>query len=192
MNADVLYETQSIKPERLRELSQAGKAIELIDVRTPAEYRATHASIARCVPLQSLDPQAVIGGRRLPGEPLYLICRTGERSAKACGAFAAAGHGDTVVSVEGGTVAWEEAGLPVVRGRFVLPLDRQVRIAAGILVLLGAVLGFLVNPWFYALSAYCGAGLIFAGVTDICPLGWTIAKMPWNQGAVAEPTCCRV
>ncbi len=59
------------------------------------------------------------------------------------------------------------------------------------LILLGAILGYLVSPWFYALSAYCGAGLVFAGITDICPLSWTVAKMPWNQAGGAAPSCAR-
>ena len=190
MSTQAVQEIPSIKPEQLRERLQAGEEIDLIDVRTPAEYRSAHASSARCVPLQSLDPQAVFADRD-KSEPLYVMCRSGDRSSKACAAFAAAGYGDSVVNIEGGVLAWDRAGLPVVRGRYVLPLDRQVRIATGILVLLGAVLGYLVTPWFYALSAYCGAGMIFAGITDICPLSWTIAKMPWNEVPVEPPACCR-
>jgi hypothetical protein len=115
-----------------------------------------------------------------------MVCHSGTRGEKA---FAAAGLGGLVVDVEGGTLGWESAGLPLVRGRDVLPLDRQARIATGILVLLGAVLGYFVNPWFYALSACCGAGMIFAGITDICPLAWAIAKMPWNQAGGAPAQC---
>lgn len=161
----------------------------MIDVRTPAEYRSAHIPVARSQPLESLDPKAVVSARESKGELFYVVCRSGNRSEKACAAFTTAGFGDLVVNVEGGTLAWEKAGLPLVQGRYVLPLDRQVRTVTGVLVLLGAVLGYLVNPWFYALSAYCGAGLIFAGITDICPLSWTIAKMPWNQ-AVGEPPHC--
>lgn len=170
---------------------QNGEPVELIDVRTPAEYRSAHVAAARSEPLESLDANAIVSGRRSVNDSVYVMCRTGNRSEKACATFATAGYGDAVVNVEGGLVAWERAGLPLVRGRYILPLDRQVRIATGVLVLLGAVLGFLINPWFYALSAYCGAGLIFAGITDICPLSWTIAKMPWNQVSVDSPVCCR-
>ncbi len=193
MNTDTrgLVGTRTITPERLDEIIRRGEVVDLIDVRTPAEYRSAHAPAARSVPLQTLDPNAIISARGSEGGPLYIMCRSGNRSEKACAAFAAAGYGNLVVNVEGGALAWERAGLPLVRGRYVLPLDRQVRIAIGILVLLGAVLGYLVSPWFYGLSAYCGAGLVFAGITDICPLSWTIAKMPWNQGAVDPPACRR-
>ncbi len=179
----------TIGPERLYRIVQEGQSIELIDVRTPGEYYSGHAAMAHCQPLDSLDPARIVA-QAPSGQPIYLICRSGARSEKACAAFVAAGFGDRVVSVDGGTLAWDKAGLPMVRGRFVLPLDRQVRIAAGLLVLLGAGLGFLANPWFYALSAYCGAGLVFAGITDICPLGWTIARMPWNQTKGPGSTCC--
>lgn len=189
MNTQGLGTSRSISPSRLHEIVESGRNVEVIDVRTPSEYRSAHIPIARSEPLESLEPKAVVAGRVHPGEPLYVVCRSGNRSEKACAALVAAGYGDSVVNVEGGTLAWERAGLPLVRGRYILPLDRQVRIATGFLVLLGAVLGYLVNPWFYALSAYCGAGMIFAGITDICPLAWTIAKMPWNQAGV-DTSCC--
>jgi rhodanese-related sulfurtransferase len=187
MSTQRLTTTRSITAKQLDEILRGGKSVDVIDVRTPAEFRSAHVAIARSVPLETLDPAAVVSAREFRDEPLYVMCRSGNRSEKACATFATAGYGDVVVNVEGGVAAWAQAGLPLVRGRYMLPLDRQVRTATGILVLLGAVLGYLVSPWFYALSGYCGAGLIFAGITDICPLSWTIAKMPWNQGPVAPP-----
>lgn len=172
---------RTISPQRLHELSQAGGDIELIDVRTPAEFRSAHASIARSTPLGAFDAKSLIADRRLPGEPLYVMCRSGARSSKACAALAAAGTGVEVVNVEGGLLAWEQAGLPVERGRFVLPLDRQFRIVIGSLVVLGVALGYLVDPRFNGLAGFCGAGLVFAGITDLCPMAALIAKMPWNR-----------
>jgi rhodanese-related sulfurtransferase len=112
--------------------------------------------------------------------PLYLICRTGTRAQQAWKRLHDAGFAQ-VVCVEGGTEAWEQAGLPVVRGRGVIALDRQVRIAAGLLVLLGVGLSILVHPAWIALSAFVGAGLVFAGITDTCGMAMLLAKMPWNQ-----------
>jgi predicted branched-subunit amino acid permease len=65
----------------------------------------------------------------------------------------------------------------------VISLERQVRVAAGFLVLSGALLSQFVNPAFIWLSGFVGAGLIFAGATDWCGMGMLIARMPWNQGA---------
>jgi hypothetical protein len=83
-----------------------------------------------------------------------------------------------------------ECGLPVVRGKKAISLERQVRIAAGLLVLLGALLGWLVHPALVGLSAFVGAGLVFAGVTDTCGMGLLLARMPWNQVNDAANTCC--
>lgn len=156
--------------------------IELIDVRTPAEFGSVHASIARNVPLESFDPDAVMKSRNGSADaPLYLICQSGGRSMKACEKLVAAGH-TNVVNVDGGTNAWEQSGLSVVRGtKKAVSLDRQVRIAAGSLVLLGLILSYAAHPYFVGLSAFVGAGLVFSGVTDTCAMGMLIAKMPWNQ-----------
>jgi rhodanese-related sulfurtransferase len=95
--------------------------------------------------------------------------------------LAKAGFGHTVV-VEGGTLGWIDAGLPVDRGATkVISLERQVRIAAGLLVLVGVSLGWFVNHWFFGLSAFVGAGLVFAGITDFCGMGLLLAKLPWNN-----------
>ena len=85
------------------------------------------------------------------------------------------------MSVEGGTKACEGIGLPFVRGQKAISLERQVRITAGSIVLVGVILGFLVHPAFFGLSGFIGAGLVFAGITDTCGMGMMLSKMPWNQ-----------
>ena len=171
----------TISPQELHSLRVGGQTVDLIDVRTPVEFRELHADLARNVPLDALDPAAIIAARRDAADrPLYVICRLGGRGKQACEKLIAAGCSN-VVNVAGGTSAWAEAGLPVVRGKKAVSLERQVRIAAGSLVLLGAGLGWLVHPAFYALSALVGAGLVFAGVTDTCGMGLLLARMPWNR-----------
>ena len=178
----------TISPNRLAELCKGGK-IDLLDVRTPVEFRELHAADARNVPLDRLDPAAVMQARSGNGdEPLYLICRSGSRGQQACEKMLAAGF-TKGVNVEGGTLAWAECGLPVVRGKKAIPLERQVRIAAGSLVLLGAALSF-VHPAFIGLSAFVGAGLVFAGITDTCGMGMILARMPWNQCGEDSASCC--
>lgn len=157
------------------------KKIDLIDVRTPVEYREVHVDIARNVPLDQLDPAAVMQARNgSANDPLYLICRSGSRGEQACEKFVKAGF-TNAVNIEGGTIACVEAGLPVVRGKKSMSLERQVRIAAGSLVVLGAVLGWFVHPGFIGLSAFVGAGLVFAGITGTCGMGMILARMPWNR-----------
>lgn len=180
----------TISPAQLAELCKQGRPIELIDVRTPVEFREVHLPIARNVPLDQLDVTALMQARTGPAdEPLYIICRAGGRGQQACEKFLKAGFSG-VVNIEGGTMACVEAGLPVVRGKKAISLERQVRIAAGSLVLLGAALGWFVDPAFIGISAFVGAGLVFAGVTDTCGMGMILARMPWNQCGANAKSCC--
>ena len=111
------------------------------------------------------------------GQRAVLICRTGQRAAKAQEILA--GAGTRAVVLEGGV---ERASCPLASaGAAGMSLERQVRIAAGSLVVLGVALGQLVHPAFYGLSAFVGAGLVFAGITDTCGMGMILARMPWNR-----------
>ncbi len=171
---------QTIDVKRLAE-EQGRSSVEVIDVRMPTEFRQMHAECARNVPLDSLDPKSIMATRNgMADQPLYVICHSGNRSAQACKKFIDAGF-ENVISVDGGTLAWEKAGLPVVRGKKALPLLQQMQLTAGFLTLLGVALAFFVDPRLIGLSAFIGAGLMFAGATGYCPLSSLIATMPWNQ-----------
>ena len=172
---------QTITATELKNLIQSGRQIELIDVRTPVEFQEVHVEMARNHPLDRLDPKAIQSARNGTSDsPLYVICRSGSRGGQACEKFVAAGF-NNVINVVGGTMACTESGIPVIRGKKVMSLERQVRIAAGSMVFAGAALGFFVHPYWIGLSAFVGAGLVFAGVTDTCGMGMMLAKMPWNQ-----------
>jgi len=179
----------TITPTRLIELSREGKKIDLIDVRTPVEFQEVHVDFARNVPLDQLDPQSLMQSRSgSPDELLYVVCRSGGRGKQACEKLAKAGYAN-VVNVEGGTLACVEAGLPVIRGKKVMSLERQVRITAGSIVFIGTALGWFVHPLFFIVPAFIGAGLVFAGVTDTCGMGMVLARMPWNQVAGTGASC---
>jgi rhodanese-related sulfurtransferase len=178
---------QSISVSNLADMQKKCDVV-LIDVRTPVEFREAHAKSARNFPLDSLDPAAVVATCGCGDHPMYIICNSGGRSTKATQKFLDAGI-ENVVNVEGGTKAWVAANLPVNRGKKAIALERQVRIAAGSLTFLGAVLGFFISPYFIALSAFIGAGLVFSGVTDTCGMGMLISKMPWNQCQTESSTC---
>ena len=151
--------------------------IPLVDVRTPAEYVSVHADGASSYPMESFNLEQIPFAK---DEEIHVICQSGGRSMKVCQKLESVGF-TKIVNVEGGTSAWQSAGLPVVEGKKVMSLERQVRIAAGSLVVIGAVVGQFVHPVGYGLSAFIGAGLVFAGVTDTCGMGMMIAKMPWNR-----------
>ena len=176
--------TATVAPQHLHALRNQGENLELIDVRTSAEYRAGHASGAKLVPLDELSPETLSTHVSRPGagrdRTLYLLCKTGSRARQAAERLAKAGYRNLAL-VDGGTEAWEAAGLPVVRAAESVSLERQVRIVAGLLVLLGIGLALTIHLAFIALSAFIGAGLMYAGITDSCGMGLMLAKMPWNQ-----------
>ena len=104
----------------------------------------------------------------LEGKIAIFHCRSGARTQGNAERLSSAAAYDAYI-LEGGLEAWKKAGLPVVLDRR-QPIDlmRQVQITAGGLVVLGALLGLFVAPAFYALSAFVGAGLMFAGITGFC------------------------
>jgi rhodanese-related sulfurtransferase len=173
---------KTISPSELGRLLSLQPATPLIDVRTPAEFAEVHVAAARNEPLDRLDPKALLeSGVVPPDRPVYLICLSGGRAERAAQAFIKAGH-DQAVVVTGGTQAWIDAGQPVERGLAkAISLERQVRIAAGSLVLIGVLLGWRVHPGFYGLSGFVGGGLVFAGITDFCGMGLLLARAPWNR-----------
>lgn len=166
----------TIEAKDLKQAREAGN-VRLIDVRTPAEYGEVHIEGSLLMPLDRLDPSAVKAG----SGDCVLVCRSGKRAAQAMDKLEAAGCGNLRV-LEGGVTAWEQAGLPVKRGKAVMSLERQVRVAAGLLVLVGVALGVWVHPGFLGLAAFVGAGLTFAGLSDWCGMAMLLAKAPWNRG----------
>src|ERR1700687_1154976 len=112
--------------------------------------------------------------------PIVLICQTGKRARMTAGLLEPCGR--QIAVLEGGTKAWIDAGLPVVASvKTRWSLERQVRLGAGLLVLVGAVLALTVNPLWVFLCGFVGLGLTFAGLTDICAMGIILEKMPWNR-----------
>ena len=150
----------------------------LIDVREPAEHRSECIDGACLIPLSEISIDKLPSAKR----PIVIHCRSGKRSADACAKLLAINPSLDVVSLEGGIVAWSQAGFNVKKsGSTILPLDRQTQIAAGFIAFSGTILGALINPTFYILPGFIGAGLMFAGLTGWCGMAKLLAKMPWNR-----------
>lgn len=149
----------------------------LIDIRTPAEFRREHVPGSRNVPQESLATAS------LPDGELIFTCRSGGRTGS-CAADIESRAGARAAILEGGLLAWRQAGGETLEDRS-QPIDlmRQVQIVAGTLVLAGIVLGLLVNPLFLGLSAFVGAGLTFAGLSGWCGMARLLQLMPWNRTA---------
>jgi glyoxylase-like metal-dependent hydrolase (beta-lactamase superfamily II)/rhodanese-related sulfurtransferase len=175
-------ETPSIAPRELQALREQRSEPFILDVRSALEFEGERIEGARLIPLDEL------GGRlaEVPEQAeVVVVCRTGVRATVAAETLARGGRRPRVL--EGGMVAWRRARLPMREGRKRLPVDRQVQLIAGTMVLTGVALGVLVNPWFLALAAFFGAGLTFAGATGTCGLALLLLRMPWNRLPSARP-----
>jgi rhodanese-related sulfurtransferase len=158
----------------------------VIDVRTPGEYGSGHVPGAFNIPLDRLD-EAVPALRRTTaaGGEVIVVCASGNRSRTASERLAA--HAIPAPSLDGGTTAWAAGGHSLDRpqgSRPVWPMERQVRLTAGSLVLLGLLLD-LVVPGGRILALLIGAGLVFSAVTDTCGMAALLSKLPYNRRAPA-------
>ncbi|GAA2080096.1 rhodanese-like domain-containing protein [Streptomyces albiaxialis] len=171
------------------ELRARRAELTLIDVRTPGEYAGGHVPGAHNIPLDRLDEAEDTLRLAAARGPLALVCASGNRSLTASRTLREAGI--AAASVEGGTRGWADAGHPLDRpalpegARPRWPMERQVRLAAGSLVLLGLGAG-LAFPRARLLSAGIGAGLVYSAVSDSCGLAAVLAKLPYNRGAACE------
>ncbi len=170
----------SISAAEAAERVTDGGAASVLDVRTGAEFEAEHVPGSRWIPLDRLT-ERLDEVRAIPA-PRLLLCRTGSRADKALALLAQRDVAGLTV-VEGGIEAFARAGGDVERGRASVSLERQVRIGAGGLVLLGLALARWVHPGFLFLTAFVGLGQVVAGITDWCGMGLLLAKAPWNRGA---------
>lgn len=166
-----------ITPADLQQRLQRGEIV-LIDIREPSEYAREHIHGARLVPLAAIDSHDFDTERN---KTAVFTCRSGNRTAMNASRLLAKGFREAYV-LEGGLDAWKSAGLPVhFNAKAPLDLQRQVQITAGGLALLGALLAWLISPWFIALSGFVGAGLMVAGMTGFCGMARLLAAMPWNR-----------
>lgn len=166
----------SLNPHQVAEKLKQGAI--LVDIRSHDEHARKHIQGAICMPVGELDPQ------KIPNNGVVIFhCLSGMRTRQNANALKACGnHTAEIYLLEGGLNAWQKAGLPIeVKAGTSLDIMRQVQLVAGTLVLMGVVLGATVSPWFYGLSAFVGAGLMFAGLTGFCGMARLLAVMPWNR-----------
>ena len=154
------------------------KGALLIDIRGADEHARESIPGAHNCPVTNLETLRAGAG------PVVFYCRTGNRTAVNSGRLATAA-GCKAYAIEGGLDAWKQVGLPVRTDRSQpIEIQRQVQLVAGSLVLLGVLLGVSYNPAFFALAAFIGAGLVFAGLSGWCGMAKVLAQMPWNRAAI--------
>ena len=175
-------EIEYISPSQARERLDAETGNwQILDVRRPDEYQAARIAESRNIPLDALSsrlPEVMDSEHRF-----ILSCHSGARASMAASILMAAGAREVTV-MEGGLKAWQKDKAPVIRQKVPVSLERQVRAIAGGLVLLGTLLGLLVNAWFLAIPIWVGAGLLFAGLSDSCLMGMMLMKLPYNRKAL--------
>ena len=169
---------QSITVEELERLILRESDLQLVDVRSPGEFASGHVPRAVNIPLEQADARIDDLG---PG-PVAILCHSGDRASVFCEMLRA--HHPRLLVVAGGTQAWINAAKPVVRttsSRW--SLERQVRLIAGLLILLGTVLATTVASGWIFLAMFVGMGLTFAGLTNFCGMALLLSRLPWNQPA---------
>jgi rhodanese-related sulfurtransferase len=160
----------------------------MVDVRAASEYATGHVPGAINIPMEQIEGRL---DDLSPHSPIVLICQSGRR-ARLTASLLEPLRADVTV-LEGGTSAWVNAGFPVaVNAATRWALERQVRLAAGLLVSIGAVLALTVNPHWVYLAGFVGLGLAFAGLTNICALASLLCKMPWNRSRRLKPAATSV
>jgi rhodanese-related sulfurtransferase len=167
---------KSIDVKALRKMIQSQEPLQLVDVRSPGEYAAGHIPQAINIPLEQLEVRFA----DFTEGHVAILCQSGRRAGMACDILR--DHHEGLLLVEGGTKAWIDEGFPTVSSvTNKWSLERQVRLGAGVMVLIATILSVLgFHAWIY-LAMFIGAGLTFAGLTNICGMALLLAKLPWNR-----------
>jgi rhodanese-related sulfurtransferase len=170
----------TISPQALADqLNGGGGHVQVLDVRTPAEFESAHIPGSLNLPVAQLREYAT--ALSAASTPLVVTCQQGPRAREASTLLRAAGR-QAVQELEGGVGAWERAGLPLDRGRQRWGIERQVRGVAGSLVLAGALGGLFVWKPLAGIAAFIGGGLLFSALTDTCGMANLLERLPYNQG----------
>lgn len=174
--------SRTIDAGTLRQWLARDEPVHLVDVRTPAEFESAHIPGSYNVPLDTLDEHRA--DLRHLTERVVLVCRSGNRAGQAERRLAEVGPPNVAV-LEGGVIAWQQAGGDVRHGRQRWDLERQVRLVAGLLVLAGVLGSVAFEPakW---LAGAVGAGLAVAALTNTCAMGMLLSKLPYNRGATCD------
>jgi len=177
---------QTIEPKELHNKLKEDSGLSFIDVRTPGEYQSEHIPQTKNYPLDSSELKAFINENKNSSKTIYITCQKGARGKSACSQLTSSGI--QAVNLEGGLQGWKDAGLPTVEGSTkVISMERQVRIAAGLFVVLGVILSEIAFPSAIYLSAFVGLGLVFSGITDTCGMARVLSLLPWNN----SKCCCK-
>lgn len=171
----------TIDAEQLKDWLKSGEAV-LVDVREPNEFTEWRIPQAISMPLTNIDkhlPKLDVETRKIVFQ--CLKGKRGEMAAEA--ALETFQEKHEIYNLTGGIETWDAAGFHITRDSEAkgMPIMRQVLITAGGLILLFSLLAIAGIKFGAYLSAFMGAGLLFAGVTGTCAMASALKKMPWNK-----------
>ncbi|ASN41004.1 rhodanese-like domain-containing protein [Paeniglutamicibacter terrestris] len=176
---------QTTSPEELKDWITTGSDVVVLDVRSAAEFESLHILGSYNVPLPLLAEHTEELAAKL-NTKVVLVCQSGVRATEAKTNLASVGFGNAHV-LAGGVPAYHQAGGQTVEGSKRWDLERQVRMAAGSLVIAGLVGGRFLSPQIRSVAGVIGAGLTFSAATNTCAMGKALSVMPWNKTG-NEPT----
>src|ERR1035441_6275855 len=126
---------RTINIETWKDWQAAGRRAQLVDVRSATEFATAHLPGAINIPLEQVELRTADLETHAP---VVLVCQGGTRARLASALLAASGK--ELLVLEGGTAAWLKVGYPAVRSTAARwALERQVRLAAGLLVFMGVL-----------------------------------------------------
>ena len=154
----------------------------VIDLRTAAECQSESLHQTLNIPVQELTIETFdkATDELNPDEPIYLLCQSGKRAEIAVKKLKDSNK--SLVIIEGGLNTLKAEGAEIVVGTTkAISLERQVRIAAGLIVMLGVIMSVFINEWYLLIPVFVGTGLVYAGISDNCGMALILARMPWNS-----------
>jgi glyoxylase-like metal-dependent hydrolase (beta-lactamase superfamily II)/rhodanese-related sulfurtransferase len=169
---------EMISPKDASALSSKDAQVKFLDVRSVLEFSQLHIKDSINVPIDMLAMK--VNELSRISQTYIVLCRTGNRSAMAADILIQSGI-HTVKVMDKGITGWQNARLSVIKGEGGISLERQVRVMAGSIVLLGILLSWFICPCFIGISIFVSCGLIYAGLTDNCMMGMLLMKLPYNK-----------
>lgn len=152
----------------------------ILDVRNGSE----HSEIALkrkhyLLELGHFDAKEFIKNHHLRGEMVYILCHSGNRASIAAQKLEEAGYENVAIIKGGISEVAKDDNTVIVRNK--ISVERQVRMIAGGLVLIGSLAGLMVCKVWMLLPLFVGCGLFYAGISNSCAMANLLNKMPWNK-----------
>jgi glyoxylase-like metal-dependent hydrolase (beta-lactamase superfamily II)/rhodanese-related sulfurtransferase len=169
---------EMISPSDAASVLKQDQQTKILDVRSALEFSQMHIENSINIPIDMIS--AKIGELSRSKQNYLVLCHSGTRAAMAADMLMQSGI-HTAKVIQGGIARWQKEKLSVIKGQGGISLERQVRLAAGSLVLAGIIMGWLLHWTFIFVSVFVGSGLVFSGLSDSCLMGMLLMKLPYNK-----------